>query len=314
MNKNHLILVATLLLSLASVQAGDPDPLNHEILYGRRCTFKDNSPNLRTAVWRQKNRAFFSGIIPAALTPDAAAQLDREKTQQALYPEATLLVSGTQYKFRRNCHDFAWGPWMHWEGYPNSVAWDCGYPNHFSGPNKDTFGYGVLGPQKEAWTMSDAGNGVEYTPRQNWLDGSFDDAVQSQYRPGEEFAPDFLFATSDLNSLQYEYPDMLGSMSGILQSNPRNMIGLPVCDLADVNTTIPEHSAVLVDWFTPAGIPSSFCAGIYVSKWGDGGVWLHRWGYGLCPDDLFDFSEQLHVFAPSTAWGGMEYWVCYSFW
>jgi hypothetical protein len=156
---------------------------------------------------------------------------------------------------------------------------------------------------------------VNFDPCPNWRDGSFEDAAQSQSETSEpSVIEDFLFATSDLNSLQARYQDWFGSMSVIYENNPKGMIGLPVCDLADLDTTVPEHSAVLVDWFTPVGIQSSFSAGIYVSKWADGGVWLHRWGNGLCPSAYFDSNEQLHVFAPSTAWGGMEYWVFYSIW
>jgi hypothetical protein len=302
MNKTHLTLLAALLLSLASVQAAE----DYEIIYGRRCTFKDLGT--RVTVWKQSNKAYLSP--PSA---DTVLEADRELTHIGLYPDATLLVSGIQYQFRRNCHDFAWSPWMFWENYPDRVAW-VGAPDYLLGPTFTTLAYNQLGPQKEAWEMGHSDvEGKEFTPRPNWQDGSFVDAAQSQYRPGEWYNLDFLFATSALDTLQYEYPDMLGSMNGILQSNPRTMIGLPVCDLADPNT-IPQHSAVLVDWFTPAGFPSSVSAGVYVSKWGEGGVWLHRWGYGLCPDDLYKSTEQLHVFAPSSAWGGLEYWVLYSFW
>jgi hypothetical protein len=158
-------------------------------------------------------------------------------------------------------------------------------------------------------------NGIETSPRSNWQDGSMVDAVQSIAGPMGESAEvtDWLFNTDDLDELQYGFVDMYGSMSGILQYNRRNMIGLPVCDPVSANG-IPVHAAVLVDWMTAPGMTPDKSVGIFISKWGNGGVWMHRWGYGLCPGEYCVDAEQLHVFVPSNDWGGLMYWVCYSLW
>jgi hypothetical protein len=230
--------------------------------------------------------------------------IDWEQTQLTKYPETELLVSGTAYMFSRNCLDFAWGPYM---GPVQNVWLPQG-----AGPQP-------LVPQGQAWWMGDLGlqaQGYETLPRANWKEQSpsMVDAVQSQQGPGA--APevlDFLFNTADLNPLQYEYEDMLGSMSGILEYNPRNMIGLPVCNLATLDD-IPVHSAVLIDWLTPGGMAPNISAGVFISKWGNGGIFKHRWGNCLCPDDYCDNTKKLHVFVPSSAWGGLMYWVYYSPW
>lgn len=102
-------------------------------------------------------------------------------------------------------------------------------------------------------------------------------------------------------------------MSGLLQNNPRGMIGLPVCPLVTRNDN-PVHSAILVDWFEPEAFGESISAGIFISKWGNGGIWEHRWGYGLCPDLYCPSTALLHVFVPNNNWGGLMYWVFYSPW
>ena len=63
-----------------------------------------------------------------------------------------------------------------------------------------------------------------------------------------------------------------------------------------------------------AGGGRSMSAGIFISKWGNAGIWMHRWGYGLCPGDYCDNSKQLQVFVPNANWGGLMYYVFYSPW
>jgi hypothetical protein len=123
MNKTYLILLAALLLSLASVQA------QYLEIYGRRCTFIGT----RVTVFRTPNDESWEGP-PDPPSKQTLHRLDDERTLKSLYPTATLLVSGTAYQIKRNCHDFAWGPWMSWEGYPNSVAW-VGSPDPILGPD-----------------------------------------------------------------------------------------------------------------------------------------------------------------------------------
>jgi len=294
---------------MASAQDEPPDPL-----IGRRLTFNGTATPVN--VERFHNPTYFSGSGEPSKT--AKRQLDFEIVEQRRYPEATLLVSATEYKFCRNCHDFAWGPWMTWEGYPYNMAWCGPITNIFFGFPRALYSYSELGPQKEAWLMGSEkleSIHIETSPRSNWQDGSMVDAVQSVAGPMGESAEvtDWLFNTEDLDALQYEYEDVFGSMSGILQYNPRNMIGLPVCDPVSPNG-LPVHAAVLVDWMTAPGMTPDKSVGIFISKWGNGGVWLHRWGYGLCPGEYCVSTEQLHVFVPSSAWGGLEYWVFYSPW
>jgi hypothetical protein len=152
----------------------------------------------------------------------------------------------------------------------------------------------TLGPQKEAWWM--------LHPEINWSDQSMSDAVRSVAGNGDP-VPDFLFNTSELDPLQDYYIDIFC-----------NMIGLPVCDLPTSfpTTSQPEHSGVLVDWFTPPGLSASFSAGVFEAKWGDAGIYRYRWGIGLCPPGFCAIGESLHIFVPTwdppfdivhTPWG-----------
>ncbi len=131
-------------------------------------------------------------------------------------------------------------------------------------------------------------------------DGSMVNVVTSVTGSGEP-RPDYLFSTSDLEALPYEYYDIFVEM-----------IGLPVCDLDGMGPNLkPAHSAVLVDWF-PSDFSPDYSAGIFVSKWGQMGIYQHRWGEGLCPPIYCD-TGALKVFAPRQGWDP-PYFVIHTPW
>jgi hypothetical protein len=111
---------------------------------------------------------------------DAADLLDSEEAAQAAYPEAVLLFSEAEFEFIRNCHDYAWGPYMTCMCSPAPP-----------------------GDQKECWWMND--------PSANWSDDSMWDAAVSVYR-AEDGTMEYLFNTSDLDWLPWAYYDETGYM------------------------------------------------------------------------------------------------------
>jgi hypothetical protein len=205
------------------------------------------------------SRSPSAGILNAQGTPLMswlAWERQVELNFAATFPEAELLVPAVQFIFKRNCHDYAWGPFM-------SCMCTTG------------------GEQREAWWMNE--------PGANWSDGSMVDGVLSVQGGLGEPTADYLFNSTDLLSLN-SYTDVLN-----------NRIGLPVCPLASLND-VPVHSAVLVGWFEPdpVGLPD-LSAGIYVSKWGEFGLYRHRWGIGYVPDGFLD-ATLLRVFVPNPPW------------
>lgn len=187
-----------------------------------------------------------------------------EKDHKIIYPEAILLVSGKDYQFARNCHDYAFAPFM---------SCLCS----------------TAGPQKEAWWMEPKTYPVQsVSVNRNWLDTSMEEVVTS-YRgvidPGDEY----LFTTADLQDLPSRYQDNLEF----------KYLPLPACPVEDPASFMPPaHSAILVSWFDVGG---GYSAGLYKSKWGIDGIYLHRWGEGYCPPIYYQ-SSQLRVFAPKAPW------------
>jgi len=89
----------------------------------------------------------------------------QERIVQLDYP-VTLKHSVTEFRFLRNCHDYAWSPYMSCMCNP-----------------------GPLGGQKECWEMAN--------PSQNWIDGSVTNLVSSVGDVNHEY----VFNTSDLAQL-----------------------------------------------------------------------------------------------------------------
>lgn len=207
--------------------------------------------------------------------------LDAEAQSLIDFPEATLLLSSYQYIYERNCHDYAWGPWM-------------------SLPSETSLGPGV---QVQAWWMNN--------PSENWLDGSMTNVVTSYMKgwgPADGVVSgitDYLFDTSDLDWL----PEMYYTWPFA------EFVGLPTCPLDDFAQN-PSHTAVLTDWFSPEETQGTMYAGIYQSKWGEQGIFQHRWGWGYCPPDYCN-TASLRIFAPNYAWEENQdasYYVVYSPW
>ncbi len=111
----------------------------------------------------------------------------------------------------------------------------------------------------------------------------------------------FMFNTEDLNWIPFLYYDILVQM-----------IPLPTCPL-DSPTEIPVHSAILVDWFTPLGVPTEYSVGIFISKWGDLGIFRHRWGEGYTPPE-YNLKTQLRIFAPKQPQWPSPYYVFHTPW
>lgn len=196
--------------------------------------------------------------------PHAGSRLERYFDRRATKTyTAILLVSTYDYQFKRNCHDFAWAPFM---------MCMCN----------------TAPPQKEAWWMPN--------PALNWLDGSMVNVATSAPLPAA--GGEYSFTTATIQGLWSWYTNPFG-----------DYILLPVSNLNAVNDTeVPEHSAVLFDIIPAATAGSSY--GIYVSKWGNNGLYKHRWGTGFAPPEYMTKST-LRIFAPN--WNG-PYWITHPHW
>lgn len=160
-------------------------------------------------------------------------------------------------------------------------------------------------------------------PSPNWRDGSLavttmssaytsdDGKVYTHVNHLDEIQ-EYLFDAAKLNTFSNTYYGVLGPAV-----DANDFIGLPTCTLDDVNFIQPAaHSAVLVAWFTPPNVDQQYFAGIFVSKWGIGGLWCHRFARGYCPDEYFQ-TFHLSVFAPvGTDWddNSPPYLIDYSPW
>lgn len=198
---------------------------------------------------------------PNAFAGNAKARYYDQKAQKTY--TCTLLISSADYQFMRNCHDFAWAPFM--------MCMCTTTP-----------------PQQEAWWMNN--------PAQNWIDGSMGNVATSAALPAG--GGEYTFTTATIQNLWSFYTNPFG-----------DYILLPVSDLNAVNNTeVPAHSAVLFG-ITPASTPGS-SHGIYVSKWGNTGLYKHRWGTGLVPPGYLTKST-LQIFAPN--WSG-PFWITHPHW
>lgn len=177
---------------------------------------------------------------------------------------ARVVVSVTQFEFVRNCHDYAWSPYM-------TTLWQR-----------------TTGNQKECWWMDD--------PRANWQDGSVQNLVTSR-NIIQNFDKDYLFQTSDLDNIKYTYYNEFGPCGRAYEID----FPFPVCPLDNLNE-IPAHTALLVA-YTPTDTDPSYSYGTYRSKWGLLGIFEHRWGWGKVPYNYMR-TDVLRIFVPYQGnWG-----------
>ncbi len=133
----------------------------------------------------------------------------------AILFHATVVHSIAEFQFMRNCHDYAWSPYM-------SSMWD----------------QGTEGDQKECWFMWDNRSEQPEPFTRNWSDGSVTNKVTSR-----AFDPvldnEYVFSNSDVQQLN-DYID-----------EEWFPIPFPVCPLDSLDA-VPAHSAVVsVDLFEP---------------------------------------------------------------
>jgi hypothetical protein len=197
-------------------------------------------------------------------------QKDAEDAYVATLTGFKVLKSYKAFWWARNCHDFAWGPFMSCLGCdPTTATETAADPDH-------------AGQQKEAWWMND--------PRPNWKDLSMEVKVVSVTGPKQQGQDEYLFTQAELDGLENLYYD----------SFLFERIGLPVCNLDDLDA-IPGHTAVLVDYV--AAPQAGLAYGIYHSKWGFGGLYKHRWGVGYISPAYDNETTSLRLFAPKLGWG-----------
>ncbi len=182
--------------------------------------------------------------------------VDRRYQEIYAEPNFQLVFRGDLYDYARNCHDYAFGPYM-----------SCCPGGQFIS-------------QKEAWDLQD--------PRWNWADGSMVNVVASVFAP-QAVGEDYTFYTADLSPLPSLYYDVTVQM-----------VPLPTCPMDTLDQN-PVHSAILINWFTLPGTMSDYSAGIFISKWGDWGIYQHRWGPAFLPD-IYCNTSTLRIFAPRPGW------------
>lgn len=228
--------------------------------------------------------------IPAGGIPtvDAGRILDMEGKIGKQYPEATLLMSCTKYKYGRNCHDYAWGPYM---------SCMCS----------------AAGDQKEAWVMQNLDMSIRnYGVHLNWQDTSMKNIVTSVgIAPGG----DYLFRTGQVAPLVAPF---FGSPYYDTFGNPIHLPACPINDPDNVGREEPTHSAVLVGTAFAVPLLPEFSVGIWQSKWGAYGLYRHRWGLGFMdPGNAPNPSTtKLRIYAPKPPWtfGSPPYFVIHSPW
>ncbi len=209
--------------------------------------------------------------------------LDRLRSQERRlrnrFPESRLLVSAVDYMYLRNCHDYAWAPFM---------SCMC------------------IGPQPEAWWMND--------PRANWLDGSMVQRATGVkmvreywdvWRRDEVRGYEYAFRPDEIDPLQFLYYNPLGEL-----------IPLPVTNVGDVGAITSGHSTLL-DGVTTSVLAIdennqlvTFYLCRFRSKWGALGIWRHRWGTPFCPP-LYCASGTVRLFAPGAGWGSAPPYFVY---
>jgi hypothetical protein len=200
-----------------------------------------------------------------------------------------IVVNASAWHFARNCFDFAWEPFMSCCPLGSSIS------------------------QPEAFFMQDTFSTPRKEVSANWRDGSMLNVIDSIVRPVN---PDtgrregeYIFNQDELNALRLQYSDPTPTP-----------IGLPVCPLNNLTTEEALHSGILVGTLE---VSDNRVAGIYWSKWGNLGLYQHRWGDGFLPDAYLRASipffevpaDTLKVFAPSwSGAGGGGYIIYHSAW
>ena len=188
---------------------------------------------------------------------------EQEKEYGKIYPESRLVLSGLAFPIERNCHDFAWGPWMSPANFP-------------------AYSY------REAWWMND--------PRTNWFDNSFVLASTAFKVYKTSLAHSYTGFTSDGSvGTCFEYlfdPTVINALPQYYCDSNVDPCFLPVSDI-DAGLNVPKHPALLgyvgsgpnkhynaggVVYNTPANSQSfqSGCRCEFVSKWGIYGIYRHR--------------------------------------
>jgi hypothetical protein len=302
MKTTFLICVIVFCTCLPGFSQGPPGPgLNAPAVYANRYTMAD--PWVNGVSVYQRNNPYY---VPPALFdnfplsrwarfyPIGAGEVGAEDWNLKHCQDSGLCYSSCQFKYMRNCHDFAWAPYM-------LDSLDSTYYD-----------------QCEAWWMGEGTNCSDYSsmPNLNWDNHSMTIAITSLAKNVSINAgyADYLFKLSDLENLfgTYVNPTETGFSAGqLLYSTDltnyiQPIIPLPTCDLDVVDScTFPQHSALLVGWIPVPYTDSSgnqYAAGVYVSKWGMGGLYFHRWGLFLI-DPAYCDTQHLQVFVPDLGWG-----------
>lgn len=245
----------------------------------------------------QENNPFYHQARPPTNAPSTKNDLrnyyqDVDTLQAFSFSGFCTIMGGTAYMYKRNCHDFAWGPWM------------------LDGPPI----IGATYAQHEAWWMGEPNDATSW-PYKNWqaADGSFKvGAIGTKDTNGE-----YTFSLASLQGFIGNYINStatpfapappfysLPSPPNALTAAFRPIIPLPVCPLTNsvpmASTEWPVHSALLIGWIPTAD--NSNAHGVFVSKWGNMGVYVHRWGVTYC-DSTYCNASNIYVFVPWKGWG-----------
>ncbi len=284
---------------------GPPGPgLNAPAVWGFRYTMEEPFVN-GVSVYQRNNPNYvppvFFDNFPVArwarIYPLGARQWNIVEGQDIkYYQDIGLCYSSCQFKYMRNCHDFAWAPYM------------------LDTLNSPQYYY----DQDEAWWMDEGTNCADYmtNPNLNWDDQSMKSLITSMAKDDSINAgyADYLFKLSDLEGLRGTYvnDEETGFQVGqfLFPTDLVNwiqpIIPLPTCDLDTIGPcTFPQHSALLVGWIPVPYYDSSnnqYAAGVYVSKWGNSGLYFHRWGPFLINKSYCD-TQHLQIFVPDLGWG-----------
>ena len=137
--------------------------------------FRETRKTTHVTVFRDHNpRSLESWIRSGQQGPPMDMQLLKmSENIQARICHARVVVSVTEFEFIRNCHDYAWSPYM-------TTLWQR-----------------TTGNQKECWWMED--------PRANWQDGSVQNLLTSRNIIDYPYDKEYAFETEDLDNMIFSY-------------------------------------------------------------------------------------------------------------
>jgi hypothetical protein len=205
-------------------------------------TLADYAPVHAQSYYRYTHNEHPVEVKRIPITGDKHRLIDDEKDLVKKYGKfgLTLKRSIEEFHFDRNCHDYAWAPYMSCMCNPTPP-----------------------GDQTGCWVMGD--------PSQNWRDASVRGDLVRSVKTQTIYYKEYVFNTSDLQGLHDNYYDEFGA-----PQDPHEFgIPFPACVVFADNTT--GHSGVAMR-FVPIPLDETHSYVIYSTKYGNLGIFEHRWG------------------------------------